>query len=28
MMPKNFITKDGFGITNSCRDYLAPLMQG
>jgi ATP-dependent phosphofructokinase / diphosphate-dependent phosphofructokinase len=28
MMPKNFITKDGFGITNRCRDYLAPLMQG
>ncbi len=28
MMPKNFITKDGFGITNKCRDYLAPLIQG
>ena len=28
MMPKRYITKDGFGITNSCRDYLAPLMQG
>ena len=28
MMPKNFITKDGFGITQKCRDYLAPLMQG
>lgn len=28
MMPKNFITKDGFGITNKCREYLAPLMQG
>ena len=28
MMPKNFITKDGFGITKRCRDYLAPLMQG
>jgi 6-phosphofructokinase len=28
MMPKNFITRDGFGITQKCRDYLAPLMQG
>lgn len=28
MMPKNFITKDGFGITKRCRDYLAPLMKG
>jgi len=28
MMPKRYITKDGFGITRSCRDYLAPLMQG
>ena len=28
MMPKSFITKDGFGITNRCRTYLAPLMQG
>ena len=28
MMPKNFITKDGFGITAKCRDYLAPLMKG
>jgi len=28
MMPKNFITKDGFGITDKCRDYLAPLMKG
>lgn len=28
MMPKSFITKDGFGITKKCRDYLAPLMQG
>jgi len=28
MMPKSFITKDGFGITQDCRDYLAPLMQG
>ncbi len=28
MMPKNFITKDGFGITAKCREYLAPLMKG
>ncbi len=27
-MPKNFITKDGFGITQRCRDYLAPLIKG
>ena len=28
MMPKNFITKDGFGITNKCREYLEPLIKG
>lgn len=28
MMPKSFISKDGFGITKRCRDYLAPLMKG
>ena len=28
MMPNNFISKDGFGITNKCREYLAPLMKG
>ena len=28
MMPKNFITKDGFGITEKCREYLGPLMKG
>jgi ATP-dependent phosphofructokinase / diphosphate-dependent phosphofructokinase len=28
MMPKTFITKDGFGITEKCREYLAPLMKG
>ena len=27
-MPKNFITKDGFGITKSCKNYLSPLIQG
>jgi 6-phosphofructokinase 1 len=28
MMPKNFITADGFGITEKCRTYLAPLIKG
>ncbi len=28
MMPKNFITKDGFGITSKCREYLQPLITG
>ncbi len=28
MMPKNFISKDGFGITKKCREYLEPLMKG
>jgi 6-phosphofructokinase 1 len=28
MMPKSYITKDGFGITKRCRDYLQPLIQG
>ncbi len=28
MMPKGFITKDGFGITAKCRQYLEPLIQG
>ena len=28
MMPKGFITRDGFGITKRCRDYLSPLIQG
>ncbi|MCG8434218.1 MAG: 6-phosphofructokinase [Gammaproteobacteria bacterium] len=27
-MPKNFITKDGFGITAKCRQYLSPLIKG
>ena len=27
-MPRNFITKDGFGITEKCRTYLAPLIKG
>ena len=28
MMPRNFITKDGFAITPSCRRYLEPLIRG
>jgi len=28
MMPRNFITKDGFGITDACRTYLQPLILG
>jgi 6-phosphofructokinase 1 len=27
-MPRDFITRDGFGITAKCRDYLAPLIKG
>ena len=27
-LPKNFITRDGFGITAKARAYLAPLIQG
>jgi len=27
-MPKNFISKDGFGITEKCKRYLTPLIQG
>ncbi|MDJ0654161.1 MAG: 6-phosphofructokinase [Xanthomonadales bacterium] len=28
MMPEDFITDDGFGITEACRTYLEPLIQG
>ncbi len=28
MMPKGFISADGFGITKKCRNYLEPLIQG
>jgi len=28
MMPTDFITADGFGITAKCRTYLEPLIQG
>lgn len=27
-MPRNYISKDGFGITEACRAYLQPLIQG
>lgn len=27
-MPRDFISKDGFGITDACREYLQPLIQG
>jgi ATP-dependent phosphofructokinase / diphosphate-dependent phosphofructokinase len=27
-MPKNYIRRDGYGITEACRTYLAPLIQG
>jgi len=27
-LPKRFIDSDGFGITEACRNYLAPLMRG
>ncbi|MCY4420144.1 MAG: 6-phosphofructokinase [Gammaproteobacteria bacterium] len=28
MMPRSYITRDGFGITQRCRSYLAPLIRG
>ena len=28
MMPRNFITRDGFNITEAAREYLAPLIVG
>jgi 6-phosphofructokinase 1 len=27
-MPRNYISRDGFGITDKCREYLAPLVVG
>ena len=27
-MPADFISEDGFGITEACRRYLTPLIQG
>lgn len=28
MMPEEYISEDGFGITDACREYLVPLIQG
>ncbi len=28
MMPRNFISDDGFGVTEACRRYLQPLIEG
>lgn len=28
MMPENYISEDGFGISQACRDYLLPLIEG
>ena len=28
MMPNNYISADGFSITDSCREYLLPLIEG
>jgi 6-phosphofructokinase len=28
MMPREYITEDGLGITEACREYLTPLIQG
>jgi 6-phosphofructokinase len=28
MMPMDFITEDGFGITEACKEYLYPLIEG
>ncbi len=28
MLPRSYITKDGYGITKKCREYLLPLIQG
>ena len=27
-VPRKFITRDGFGITEACRTYLRPLIKG
>ncbi len=28
MMPRDYISEDGFGITEACREYLLPLIEG
>jgi len=27
-MPQEFITEDQYGITQACKDYIIPLMEG
>lgn len=27
-LPRHYLTEDGFGITEACREYLSPLIQG
>jgi 6-phosphofructokinase 1 len=27
-MPRDFISRDGYGITEKCKRYLTPLIQG
>ena len=27
-LPRDYITEDGFGITQKCREYLQPLIEG
>ena len=28
MLPADYISTDGFGITEKCREYLSPLIEG
>jgi 6-phosphofructokinase 1 len=28
MMPMEYISEDGYGITDACREYLQPLIEG
>ena len=28
MMPKKFITSNGYGITKACKEYMGPLIKG
>ena len=28
MLPTDYISTDGFGITEKCREYLSPLIEG
>ena len=27
-LPKSYISKDGFGVTGKCKEYLKPLIEG